>query len=67
LWGRGRSSKYYSFERYQDAERFVDWKLNEEEIRLKERPEVVEQRQRAQERPKRMKQSQKRDNSDFEL
>lgn len=43
--------KYYSFERYQDAERFVDRKLNEEEILPQERPEVVEQRQRNQAEP----------------
>ena len=41
--------KYYSFERYQNAERFVDRKLNEEEIRPQERPEVVEQRKHEQE------------------
>ena len=41
--------KYYSFERYQEAERFVDRKLNEEKIRPQERPEAVEERQREQE------------------
>ena len=38
--------KHYSFERYQEAERFVDRKLNEEEIRPKERPERIEQKRR---------------------
>ena len=41
--------KHYSFERYQEAERFVDRKLNEEEIRPQERPEVVEERKHKQE------------------
>ena len=41
--------KHYSYERYQEAERFVDRKLNEEEIRPQERPEVVEERKHKQE------------------
>lgn len=41
--------KRYSFERYQEAEWFVDRKLDEEEIRPQERPEVVEERRREQE------------------
>ena len=41
--------KNYSFERYQEAERFVDRKLKEQEIRPQERPEVVEQRKHEQE------------------
>ena len=36
--------KHYSFERYQEAERFVDRKLDEKEIAPQERPEVVEQK-----------------------
>ena len=36
--------KHYSFERYQEAERFVDRKLKEQEIRPQERPEVVEEK-----------------------
>ena len=45
--------KHYSFERYQEAERFVDRKLGEQEIRPQERPEVVEQQRNEQENAKR--------------
>ena len=44
--------KYYSFERYQEAERFVDRKLKEQEIAPQERPEVVEEKRRQQEERK---------------
>ena len=40
--------KNYSFERYQEAERFVDRALKEQKISPQERPEVVEQRKREQ-------------------